>query len=282
MLVEQWDIVGVRHCERMVSSHKALLLVAPLEEREVDNPQALELVLVAQTETVAHLKTQSAELNACLVGVVARENENKVAILSTHCFLNLCEYLWGVELVYRRLHCAVSVELDVNQALCAYLRTLYEVGNLIELLACVVSATRYADTANILSLMEYRECARALQYVHELYELHAETQVGLVATETAHSLVPCHLLQLSRQLNAAYFLEQMASHILEEVDNVVLVNERHLAVDLSKLWLTVCTQILVAETLCNLEVAVETTDHEQLLQSLRALRESVELSGVHA
>ena len=74
----------------------------------------------------------------------------------------------------------------------------------------------------------------------------------------------------------------MASHILEEVDNVVLINERHLAVNLSKLRLTVCTQVLVAETLCNLEVAVEATDHEQLLQSLRALRESVELSGVHA
>ena len=74
----------------------------------------------------------------------------------------------------------------------------------------------------------------------------------------------------------------MASHILEEVDNIILVNEGHLAVDLSELRLTVSTQVLVAETFCNLEVAVEATNHEQLLQSLRTLRKSVELSGVHA
>ena len=55
MLIEQWDIIWVRHSEWMVSSHQALLLITPLEEREVDNPQALEHVLVTETQTIAHL-----------------------------------------------------------------------------------------------------------------------------------------------------------------------------------------------------------------------------------
>lgn len=46
----------------------------------------------------------------------------------------------------------------------------------------------------------------------ELYELHAEAQVGLVATEATHCLVPCHLLKLGRQLYATNLLEQVACH----------------------------------------------------------------------
>ena len=74
----------------------------------------------------------------------------------------------------------------------------------------------------------------------------------------------------------------MASHILEEVDDVVLIHKAHLAVNLSKLRLTVGTQVLITEALSYLEVAVETSHHQELLQGLRALRESVELTRVHA
>ena len=56
----------------------------------------------------------------------------------------------------------------------------------------------------------------------------------------------------------------------------------HLAVDLCKLGLTVCTKVLVAEALHNLEVTVETGYHQQLLEELRALRQSIELAGIHA
>ena len=94
--------------------------------------------------------------------------------------------------------------------------------------------------------------------------------------------MPCHLLKLGRQLYATNLLEQMACHVLKEVDYVVLVDKRHFAVDLCELWLTVGTKVFVAEALGYLEVAVESAHHEQLLQCLRALWQSVELTRVHA
>ena len=94
MLVEQRNVVGVRHGEGVVCCHESLLLVAPLEQREVDNPQTLKLVLVAQAEAVAHLKTQGAELHTGLVGVVAAENEYEVAVLGAHLLLELLKHLW--------------------------------------------------------------------------------------------------------------------------------------------------------------------------------------------
>ena len=105
----------------------------------------------------------------------------------------------------------------------------------------------------------------------ELYKLHTETQIGLITTEALHSLMPCHLLKL-RQLYASNLAEEMTSHFLEEVDNVILIDETHLSVYLCKLWLTVCTKVLIAEALGYLEIAVETSHHQELLQCLRTLR----------
>jgi hypothetical protein len=51
--------------------------------------------------------------------------------------------------------------------------------------------------------------------------------------------MPGHLLKL-RQLYASNLAEEMTSHFLEEVDNVILIDETHLAVYLCKLWLKNC------------------------------------------
>ena len=67
---------------------------------------------------------------------------------------------------------------------------------------------------------------------------------------------------------------------LDDREDVVLVDEAHLDVDLGELGLAIEAQVLVAEALHDLEVAVEARHHEQLLVELRALGQRVELSGV--
>ena len=99
MLVEQWYIVRVRHGERVVCSHESLLLVAPFEQREIDNPETFKLVLVAKSETIAHFKSQGAELCASFVGLFAAEYEYEVAILCAHLLFYLQELFGSVELV---------------------------------------------------------------------------------------------------------------------------------------------------------------------------------------
>ena len=120
------------------------------------------------------------------------------------------------------------------------------------------------------------------QYIHQLHELHIETQVGFVATIIFHGVRPCHTLELTCQFHTADFFEKIFRHTFKQVDDVVLFYERHFAVYLSKFRLTVGTKVLVTETLGNLEVTVKTGYHQQLFQGLRALRQSVELSRIHA
>ena len=99
MLVEQWNVVGIWHGEGVVGGHETLFLIAPLEQWEIDNPKAFKLVLVAQSQTVAHFKTQGTELGAGFVGLVAAKNEYEVAVLGTHLFLYLLHHLRTIELV---------------------------------------------------------------------------------------------------------------------------------------------------------------------------------------
>ena len=73
----------------------------------------------------------------------------------------------------------------------------------------------------------------------------------------------------------------MAGHLLKELNDILLVDEAHLAVYLCELWLTVRTKVLVAEALGNLEVTVETSHHKQLLKGLRTLWKSIKLARVH-
>ena len=120
------------------------------------------------------------------------------------------------------------------------------------------------------------------QYIHQLHEFHTETQVGFVATIIFHGVRPCHALELTFQFHTADFFEQIFCHTFKQVDDVVLFHERHFTVYLSKFRLTVGAEVLVTETLGNLEVTVETGYHQQLLQGLWALRQSVELSRIHA
>ena len=46
--------------------------------------------------------------------------------------------------------------------------------------------------------------------------------------------------------------------------------------------MSVRTKVLVAETLCDLHIAVKTGTHEKLLKDLRALRKGIETSRMHA
>ena len=161
------------------------------------------------------------------------------------------------------------------------LRTLDEVGQLVELLAAVVGTARHDDTADVGCLIEDREGTSTLQVAHQLDELHAETQIGFVGTETLHGLMPGHLLELG-ELDTTYFTEQMTCHLLKQVDDIFLVDKRHLTVDLRELRLPVGTQVFVAEALGYLKVPVESRYHQQLLEGLRALRQGVELSRIHA
>ena len=74
----------------------------------------------------------------------------------------------------------------------------------------------------------------------------------------------------------------MTRHSLKHIQDILLLYERHLAVNLGKLRLTIGAKVLVAEAFYDLEITIKTADHQQLFQNLRALRQGVERTRIHA
>ena len=74
-------------------------------------------------------------------------------------------------------------------------------------------------------------------------------------------------------------LEHVLGPAFEDLQHVLLLDERHLAVDLRELGLTVGAQVLVAEAAHDLEIFVVAGHHQQLLERLRRLGQGVELVG---
>src|SRR3546814_17230421 len=62
----------------------------------------------------------------------------------------------------------------------------------------------------------------------------------------------------------------------------LFIQEGGFAIDLGEFRLTVGAQVFVPETFGDLVIAVETRDHQHLLEQLRRLRQSKKLAGVHS
>jgi hypothetical protein len=75
--------------------------------------------------------------------------------------------------------------------------------------------------------------------VAEVLDLQAEARVGAVAPEARHRLVESHPRPRRRRRREAGLLEHARQHALDHTDHVVLVDERHLEVELRELGLAV-------------------------------------------
>ena len=109
-------------------------------------------------------------------------------------------------------------------------------------------------------------------------QLHAEADIRLVGTVGVHGLGIGHPVERLRKIPAEYIVEECLDHALESLQHIVALHEGHLAVYLGELRLTVGPQVLVPEAAHDLEIAVITGYHEQLLG---ALGQGVELTRIH-
>ncbi len=74
----------------------------------------------------------------------------------------------------------------------------------------------------------------------------------------------------------------LGDQAIDQSDDVFRVDKRHFQIELRELGLAVGSQVFVAETLGDLDVAVKTGDHQDLFVKLRRLRQRVEVARMHA
>ncbi len=277
--IEQGDILRFGRGERVMFREVAVQFLVLLQEGEVHHPEAFVVVFVSQSEARSHLQAQFGELFLCFLRL-PRQHQDQVSRFGVALFGPLFQGLFVVELIHRRLECSVPVVAEVYESFGTNLWPFHEVGQLVQLFARIGGTPFGTDGTHIFGGVEHHKVVPRGQLLH-FGEGHPEARIRLVRPVEAHGIGVADAGKV-RDLDSLYCFEEMLCEPFKGIQHILLFHERHFAVNLRELRLAVGPQVLVAKTLHDLEVSVETRYHQQLFEELGRLWQGVELALVHA
>ena len=266
----------------MMHGHPAALLLAVLKQREVHHPQEVELVGVDQAVLAADFQTNLAQRGAGLDPVSIADDQQHVAGFQLHRLVQGCLFLFGQELFKagRSTFLGQAAECQTLSAI--------SLGNLAQfvnvLAGQLASQALGIDGADAAALLQH--CGKglklgAIKNVGHIHNFQAKAGIRFIGAKTAHSLVPRHTHERGLHIHAQHFFPQALDQTFVDGHDIVLIDKGHFLVHLGELRLAVSAQVLIAVAAGDLEVAVKAGQHQNLLVQLRALRQGVEMAGLH-
>ena len=269
------------HGEWMVHGNETILLLRPLQQRELGDPQELVLVFMQQSQVFGDLQTQCAQHIPYNFVLVCGE-QKQVTRLSVHGCHQGVQLFLGHEFGKGRFVAAVLVDAQVCKALGTIgFCKLYQGVDLLSRHAALSLGVDAAHSAAVGQRTgEYAEAA-VFYNIRYIFQFHAKTGVRLVGTETVHGFLPGHPRDGKLHVHTNGLLEDPGQQTLIDINDIINVHERQLHIDLGKFRLTVRTQILVTEAFGQLEVTVITGAHQKLLEQLGRLGQCIETTRMH-
>ena len=276
------QVFGLGQGERMVHGHPAALLLGVLEQREVNDPQEVELVGVDQAVLAGNVQADLAQRGAGLDPIGIADQQQHVAGLGVQCGIQRSFLGVGQEFL-KAGGSTVGSQAAVRQALGAV--GLGDLAQLIDVLAGqLIGQTFGVDGADGAARFQHGGEGLelgALEHLCHVLDFQSKAGVGLIGAEAAHSLIPGHTVERRLDVDVQHFLPQALDQALVQGHDIVLGDKAHLLVHLGELGLTVGAQILVAVAVSQLEIAVKAGQHQNLLIELRALGQGVEVARLH-
>ena len=281
--IDQVPVLIHGHREGMVHRYKSLFLVAPLKQREFNDPQEIELIMVNKAQFLAEFESEGAQ-HVPYDLVLVRRDEQKVALLSAHSLDDRLDLIFSHEFGKRALDASVFLELNIRKALGAV--TLGESDQSIDLLSGHAALPLDIDAAHGAALHSSCVCkygkAAVLYNIRDIGQLHIEAGIGLVRAVVVHGVDPLHSGKGKLDVDAECLLSYILDQSLIDINDVVYVDKGQFHIGLRELRLSVSAQVLVAEALGDLEISVKARAHQKLLEQLGRLGQSIEIAGVHA
>ena len=256
------------------------------KHREVNNPQRCPFGFVGQAEVFAQLQTQRAHRIGNHFLVVCAE-EDHVAILRAGALKDRFHDVRIQELRNRAGDPFQTFRtlgyFNIGQTFRAV--DLNEVAVIVDLLTAQCRTARYAQGCNtafriVSRAGEYREL-NGFHQVCNIHQLHRVTQVWFVGTVTTLGFGEGHDREIA-QLDAFHVIPQATHQRFHHFTHLLGGHEGGFHIDLGEFWLTVSTQVFVAETFDYLIVAIETGHHQQLFEQLWRLWQRVEFAFMYA
>ena len=269
----------------MVLGDESAFFIVVLEHREVGNPRYRIDALGYHSELPRKLEPQGSYRGQSTLLVGIGNRKQNVALL----YSRNRDYLFnrfGRELIR-----VAAPDRTVGSQSVPHksfsLVSLYAFRKLIEFLTAdfllpAFKKNALDSSAGFRIRIEGREPASSHGVGH-IENLHSETKVGLVASESRHCVGIGHLCKRMRKVYALYLPEKPQNKPFRHIHNVVFAfHETHLYIHLSEFGLTIGSEVLVAEAFHYLIISVRSAYHKQLLIKLRRLRKSVITTRMNA
>ena len=265
----------------MMHGDVTVLLLAPLEERELGHPQEVKAFFIDQAELFSQLQTQAAQ-HVINDGILVRCEKKQVSLFSFHGGRESVQLLFGHELGKRGLVASIRLDGKVGQPLRSAASGVFHQG--IDLLSGHTGLSLHIDAAHRAAGLqgrgEHTEAA-ALHHLGHILQFQTETGIRLVGAEAVHGLDPGHSAQGQLHIQADGLPADVFDQPFIDLHHVFLIHEGQLHVHLRELRLTVRAQVLIPEASGDLEIPVITGTHQQLLENLRRLGKGVKHARMH-
>ena len=251
-----------------------------LEHREIDNPGKAEDRVVDQTLLLAdpHPRAARQTRGGTLVGT---GKEDSITVANTSGNTDFLSLLGAERLGYRATGLAFTID-DVAHARRAFgLRpAVHPVG---DGAAATFRARHRTHHAATLDRFGKNREAGATEGLGHIADFDGNTQVRLVVAIFQHRLGKGDMDEFLIDRLVGKFLEHAADHWLHGIEHILLLDKAHLEVELVEFArAAVGAAVLITETGRNLEIAVESRNHHQLLELLWRLRQRIELAWMQA
>src|SRR5258708_1242928 len=261
-----------RPCEWVMRIRQPALVVLLKQVCRVD-PEELPFALADQFPPPRDLMPDQADHRLGFAATIGHD-EDQVVRTRAREPRDLLALLFADELVER-----TSGRPRKTLSACAF----RDRDQLVELTPChVLSARHRKRTHDPARRQDFAEDLdlRVAESRAEVRDLQLVTEVWLIRAVAQERILDVQSRKRQLELHAKHFVPKLGEEALDQGEHVLLIAERHLQVELCELGLTVRAQVLVSEAARYLVVALDTGHHQQLLQHLRSLRQSVEAAGM--
>ena len=280
--VEQWNVLFERRHEGLMYVGELALGVS-FEKRKVDDQQDIPFATVGSAEALAEIDAQTRQDGVGPPRLVGLE-EDKAAGSETGRLGDRLSLAIGEKLCNGRLPLAVLADANPGEPLGPEFFA-HELFQAIDFAARQLLGIRDVETfdnAPRVDVGTKRLELTRLKYLGQITKFEGDPGVGLVGTVAVHRFFIGDAPERPIELDPSSRGTTPLGDLLEHLQDIFDADERHLEVDLGEFELAIGPQFFVAETACELVVALATADHQQLLHDLRRLGQCIEASGLQS
>ena len=246
------------------------------KHREIDNPCKAEHAFIDQILILTNLHPRASGQTCRRIRLCTGEKYG-IAILGTDLYADFFGFFGAQRLGHRPARFTFAIDNIPHTRRAFTLRP--AIHPVSDRAATTFWPGHSTDNSAFFNILGKNRKARAPENIGHIADLERDPQIGFVITIFQHRLGKRDMHPVFAAILIRKFFKNTANDWLDSVEHILLFDKAHLQIKLVEFArAAIGAAIFIAETWCNLEIAIKTGHHNQLLELLGRLRERIKFT----